>query len=150
MEEKYNVRPVKVEDYVDLIEWWKFYDHVEVPSSDILPNSGLGGLVVEKEGRMIAAAYIYLTNSAIGYVDFLVSDPSYKGRDRFEMITLLIDACSEVAVNQGCRIVWAMTTYDGVVRRCEKLGHEVLEDKYSVIYTHQKTAERIIKKQENG
>ena len=150
MEDNYNVRLVTVEDYPTLIEWWKSYDHVEVPESHMLPNGGLGGFVVEKSGRLMAAGFLYLTNSSIGYVDYLISDPDYKGRDRFKMITWLIEACSEEALRQGCRLVWAMTTYAGIVKRCEKLGYEVLEDKYNVIYTHHKTYENLLKKEKDG
>jgi len=85
---------------------------------------------------MIAAAYVYLTNSAMGYIDFLISNPNYKGRDRYEIIAKLIVACTDVAIAEGCKMVWAMTTYDGVIKRCKELGGEILDDKYTVIYTH--------------
>ena len=137
MEQKYNARPIKVEDYTILMEWWNSYDGIEIPDSSILPDNGLGGFVMEKEGKMVAAAYIYLTNSAVGYIDFLISNPNYKGRDLYDIIAKLILVCSESAVAKGCKLVWAMTTYDGVVRRCRDLGGEILEDKYTVIYTHE-------------
>ena len=137
MGQKYNARPIKVEDYTILMEWWNSYDGIEIPDSSILPDNGLGGFVMEKEGKMVAAAYVYLTNSAVGYIDFLISNPNYKGRDRYDIIAKLILVCSESAVAKGCKLVWAMTTYDGVVRRCEDLGGEILEDKYTVIYTHE-------------
>ena len=137
MEQKYNARPIEVEDYTTLMEWWNSYDGIEIPDSSILPNDGLGGFVMEKEGKMVAAAYVYLTNSAVGYIDFLISNPNYKGRDRYDIIAKLILVCSESAVAKGCKLVWAMTTYDGVVKRCRDLGGEILEDKYTVIYTHE-------------
>ena len=137
MEQKYNARPIKVEDYTILMEWWNSYDGIEIPDSSILPDNGLGGFVMEKEGKMVAAAYVYLTNSDVGYIDFLISNPNYKGRDRYDIIAKLILVCSESAVAKGCKLVWAMTTYDGVVRRCRDLGGEILEDKYTVIYTHE-------------
>ena len=58
MEKKYKIRPIKVEDFTYLIKWWESYDHCNVPSSDLLPNKGLGGLVVEKEGKPIMAAFV--------------------------------------------------------------------------------------------
>ena len=150
MKEKYKIRPVMVEDRDILINWWESYDHMLVPNQELLPENGQSGLVIEKEGRMIAAAFVYLTNSDMGYIDFMVSDPGYKGRDRFEMITMLIEACSELAIELGCRIIWAMTTYDGVIKRCKKLDHNVLDEKYNLIYTHHKAYENVVKKQKNG
>ena len=147
--EKYDIRPVRVEDYTNLIKWWKSYDHVEVPSSDLLPNQGLGGLAIEKEGKMIAAAFVYLTNSTMGYIDFLVSDPDYKGKDKFKMLMMLMEECTALALHQGCRIVWAMTNYQIMADIAEKMGHDVLEDKYNVIYTHHKIHEKLTKQQQN-
>ena len=137
MEYKYNIRPVRVEDYTILTKWWESYEGIELPDSSVLPNGGLGGFVVEKEGKMVAVAYIYFTNSTIGYIDFLIADPNYRGRDRYEIVAQLITACSDALIAQGCTIVWAMTTYNGVVKRCKDLGGIILEDKYTVIYTHQ-------------
>ena len=91
MKEKYKIRPVMVEDRDILINWWESYDHMLVPNQELLPENGQSGLVIEKEGRIMAAAFVYLTNSDMGYIDFMVSDPNYKGRDRFEMITMLIN-----------------------------------------------------------
>ena len=143
MEKNYIIRPVRVEDYPTLIKWWEHYKDIEVPDSGLLPNKGLGGFVVEKEGKIIAAAYVYLTNSDIGYVDYLISDPDYMNRDRYEMIIDLIQTCSEVALEEGCRMVWAMTTYKGVVSRCQELGYNVLPEKYHLIYTHHKAYEKL-------
>ena len=136
MEQIYNIRPIMVEDYTILMEWWKSYDGIEIPDSSILPTGGLGGFVIEKKERMIAAAYIYFTNSAIAYIDFLISDPNYKSKDRYEIIAQLIVACSNAAVKQGSKLVWAITTYNGVIQRCKELGGDVLDNNYTVIYTH--------------
>ena len=149
MDKQYNIRPIRVEDYEILVKWWDSYDHVEVPTSEMLPDRGLGGLALEKDGRLMAAAYIYLTNSCMGYIDFLISDPNYKGRDRFKMITMLIDSCSRVAYESGCTYIWAMTSYEGVVKRCEKLGYDLLGEKYHVIYTHHKIHDDVVKEIQN-
>ena len=134
MEKKYKIRPIKVEDFTYLIKWWESYDHCNVPSSDLLPNKGLGGLVVEKEGKPIMAAFMYLTNSTIGYLDFLVRDPNYKGKDKNQMLWDLQDACGKCLLEQGCRLIWGMTSYDSIANMAEKIGHDVLEEKYHIIY----------------
>ena len=145
MKKKYNIRPIKVEDYTTLIEWWNQYEHVDIPSSDLLPNGGLVGLAIEKDVKMMAAAYVYLTNSAMGYIDFLVSDPSYKGPGKFNMLMELMEACTALALRQGCKIVWAMTTYQIMAEVAKKMGHDVLDDKHSIIYTHQLVHDKLTK-----
>ncbi len=147
MEKKYIIRPVKVEDFTYLMKWWESYEHCDVPTSDLLPNGGLNGLVVEKEGKPIIASFMYLTNSTMGYLDFLISNPDYKGNDKYQMIWDIQEACTEKLVKAGCRIVWAMTSYDGLAKMAEKFGHEVLEDKYHVIYTQNRVYADLIKKE---
>ena len=33
MEQKYNARPIKVEDHDTLMKWWESYDGIEIPDS---------------------------------------------------------------------------------------------------------------------
>ena len=79
----YDIRPIKMDDYPKLTKWWKLYKEygVEVPRKSLLPNKGLGGFVVEKDERLVASAFLYLTNSALGYVDYLIADPKYREND---------------------------------------------------------------------
>jgi hypothetical protein len=150
MEDKYDVRPIKAEDFTLFTSWWESYDHTKVPTSDLLPNGGLGGLVVEKNGEVIAANFMYLTNSKMGYLDFLISNPKYENKDKYMMIMKLQEACTKVLLQQGCRIVWGMTSYDHLADMAEKMGHTVLEDKYHVMYTHGKIYEEMTKKEDDG
>ena len=150
MEKKYIIRPIKVEDFTDLIKWWEHYEHVEVPESHLLPNHGLGGLVVEKEGKVLIASFMYLTNSSMGYLDHLISDPDYKGKDKYQMIWDLQEACTKSLLRQGCKMIWAMTSYNGLAQMAEKQGHDVLDEKYHIIYTHHSVHDKLIKQEENG
>ena len=150
MEKKYIIRPIKVEDFIDLIKWWEHYEHVDVPSSDLLPNGGLGGLVIEKEGKVLIASFMYLTNSSMGYLDHLISDPDYKGKDKHQMIWDLQEACTKRLLQQGCKMIWAMTSYNGLAKMAKNQGHDVLDEKYHIMYTHQSVHDKLIKQQENG
>jgi len=93
---------------------------------------GFGGLIVEKE-KPIAAAYVYLTNSKMGYIDNLISDPKYISKDRFNIILELIAACKQMAVEIGCLDVWAITNSKGIIKRCEKLKYNITENNYALI-----------------
>ena len=153
MNKDYNIRMIKVEDFPTLTKWWEHYEGVEVPDSGLLPNGGLGGLVAEREGKLILAAFIYMTNSDIGYVDYMVSYPQYKNKDTHEMIFDLLDTCSEIAVRQGCRIIWSMTSYEGMRDLCKKkqeagLDYELLKDPYWVMYSHKKAYKKLKDKNE--
>ena len=137
----YDIRPIKMDDYPELTKWWELYkkDGVTVPKKSLLPNKGLGGFVVEKEGRLIASAFLYLTNSALGYVDYLIADPTYRENDRQDMLLDLAAYVTMVAVKTGCETVWAMTSNKKLVDMAENTGDfEILPDDYKIVYTYNK------------
>ena len=99
-----DIRPIKETDYPELIKWWKLYENygVVIPRRSLLPDKGLGGYVVEKEGRLVASCFLYLTNSALGYVDYLIADPTYREEDRLELLLDLATRVTAVAIDNGC------------------------------------------------
>jgi len=143
MKEKldYDIRSITVNDYPELTKWWKLYeaDGIVVPKSSLLPEKGLGGFVVEKDGAVIASAFLYFTNSALGYVDYLIADPSYREDDRQNILLELASYVTAIAVKAGCETVWAMTSNKKLVNMAEKSGNfNILRDDYKVVYTYDK------------
>ena len=131
MQSKVNIRKIELKDYEYIDKWWieQGYDAI---SKEILPMQGLGGLIVEKE-KPIAAAYLYLTNSKMGYIDNLISDPKYISKDRFDVIANLMAACKKMAEDVGCLDIWAITNNKGILKRCKKLGYNVTKTNYGLI-----------------
>ena len=131
MQSKVNIRKIELKDYEYIDKWWieQGYDAI---SKEILPMQGLGGLIVEKE-KPIAAAYLYLTNSKMGYIDNLISDPNYVSKDRFDVIANLMAACKKMAEDVGCLDIWAITNNKGILKRCKKLGYNVTKTNYGLI-----------------
>ena len=111
MKDKINIRNIEVKDYEYINKWWE-KQLFKPPGTLILPMDGFGGLIVEKE-EPIAAAYIYLTNSKMGYIDNLISNPYYLRKDRFDIILELIQACELVATKSGSRSVKMIGYRDG-------------------------------------
>ena len=130
MGHKITIRKIQLEDYEYINKWWVEQGFNAV-SLEVLPMQGLGGLIIEKE-KPIAAAYLYLTNSKMGYIDNLISDPKYTSKDRFNIILELIAACKEMAKEVGCLDVWAITNSKGIVKRCEKLKYNVSKNNQSM------------------
>ena len=131
MGHKITIRKIQLEDYEYINKWWVEQGFNAV-SLGVLPMQGLGGLIIEKE-KPIAAAYLYLTNSKMGYIDNLISDPKYTSKDRFNIILELIAACKEMAKEVGCLDVWAITNSKGIVKRCEELKYNVSKNNYAII-----------------
>ena len=72
MKENYNVRQIVLEDYPTIDKWHEQYGEKK-PKSSLLPLGGLGGFIIEKNQVPVAAIYLYVTNSSMGYFDFLIS-----------------------------------------------------------------------------
>ncbi len=130
-----TVRSVKKNDYKHINKWWEKNGDIP-PTLPMLPNRGLGGVVIEKNNKPVAAMYLYLTNSSIGYIGNAIANPDYKGRDRFELITRLIDECVRRAAAVGCSAVWATSLSKGIIKRCEKLNYEISEQTHHIITKH--------------
>ena len=131
MSNELKIRKIKAEDYKYINKWWVEQGFKPV-SLDVLPMQGLGGLIIEKQ-KPIAVAYLYLTNSKMGYIDNLISDPKYISKDRFNIILQLISACKQMAVETGCLDVWAFTNSKGIIKRCKKLEYNITENNYALI-----------------
>ena len=131
MQSKVNIRKIELKDYEYIDKWWIEQGYNAI-SKEILPMQGLGGLIVEKE-KPIAAAYLYLTNSKMGYIDNLISDPKYISKDRFDVIAKLMVACKKMAEDVGCLDIWAITNNKGILKRCKKLGYNVTKTNYGLI-----------------
>ena len=131
MGDKINVRKIEPGDYEFIDKWW-VEQGFEPLNRDILPMDGLGGIIIEKE-KPIAAGFIYLTNSNIGYVDYVISDPNYKGKDRYKIILQLIENCLHHAISLGCESVFATSRSNGIIKRCKELGYNVTTKDYGII-----------------
>ena len=135
-----TIRPIKEEDYEFINSWWKALDK-SPPPRNLLPENGLHGLMACKNGRPIVCTYLYLTNSKFGYCDYMISDTSYKGRDRFEIVLELMDMSIGTAWELGCEDFWFITKSKGMLRRCKSLGVKVSEDPYYLICSSNSTKE---------
>jgi N-acetylglutamate synthase-like GNAT family acetyltransferase len=131
MSNELKIRKIETKDYKYINKWWVEQGFKPV-GLDVLPMQGLGGLIIEKQ-KPIAVAYLYLTNSKMGYIDNLISDPKYISKDRFNIILELIAACKQMAVEIGCLDVWAITNSEGIIKRCEKLKYNITENNYALI-----------------
>jgi|TARA_R100001129_G_C5271057_1_gene234123 hypothetical protein len=131
MSNELKIRKIEIQDYKYINKWWVDQGFKPV-SLEVLPMKGLGGLIIEKE-KPIAVAYLYLTNSNMGYIDNLISDPNYISKDRFNIILELIAACKQMALDVGCTDIWAISNSKGIIKRCEKLQYNISKNNYAII-----------------
>jgi len=119
-----NLRALKESDWDTLLSWWKWWRWPEL-NKDVLPMNGTGGLMVCKGDTPIAAGFLYLTNSKVAWLDWIVSNPEYREDDRKDSLALLIDGLETVAINEGCSTIISITRNKSLMDIHSKLGYTI-------------------------
>ena len=124
MSNKLQVRNLKKDDYDYIAKWWKWWRWKFIPK-EMLPENGLSGLMVEKDGVRIVSGFIYMTNSTGAMLEFIVSNPDYKEKDRKQAIELLISTAEEFCKGLGCDYMFSIGRNKHLIETHEKLGWNV-------------------------
>ena len=73
-----EIKALEDSDYENILcKWWKDWDW-EAPPKDFLPDNGKGGLIVYDGDTPVCAGFIYVTNSAVSWVDWIISNKQYR------------------------------------------------------------------------
>lgn len=119
-----KIRELNDSDYEDiLVGWWKDWGW-EPPQKDFLPNDGKGGIIIYDGDVPICAGYMYLTNSKVGWVDWIISNKSYTNKElRKDAITLLVSRLTDICQLLGCKYVYALIKNQSLINTYEGLGY---------------------------
>jgi RimJ/RimL family protein N-acetyltransferase len=119
-----KIRELNDIDYEDiLVGWWKDWGW-EPPQKDFLPNDGKGGIIIYDGDVPICAGYMYLTNSKVGWVDWIISNKSYTNKElRKDAITLLVSRLTDICQLLGCKYVYALIKNQSLINTYEGLGY---------------------------
>lgn len=118
------VRQVNDNDYDDiLVGWWKQWGW-EPPTRDFLPNDGRGGVIVYDGDTPVCAGFMYLTNSRVTWVDWIISNKEYtKKPQRKDAIKLLVSKLTDICKDTGSKFVYALIKHNGLIETYEELGY---------------------------
>lgn len=122
-----KTRVLEESDWETLISWWKSWRWPEM-SKEILPMNGTGGIMVYKDNVPIVAGFLYLTNSKVAWLDWIVSNPSYKETDRKEAIMLLINTLEQIGKNQGYNVIISITRSKSLINIHKELNYTIDEN----------------------
>ena len=118
---EFSVRYLIESDYEMLCQWWKNW-RFPAPQRDFLPENGCGGLLVKKNGIPIVAGFIYFTNSAVAWNEFIVSNFDYKDKDRKEAIKILIFELTDLAKRNGSKYVYTVVKNQNLKKAYQEIG----------------------------
>jgi hypothetical protein len=125
-----SARKLVLEDYNTIVDWWKSWPDWEPLAIDLLPENGTGGIMIEKNNKPIVAGFLYTTNSNICWMEWIISNPDYKEKDKSEAIELLISKLEQWAIDKGFKVILSIGRSKGLLKKHKKLGYHV-EDKPS-------------------
>ena len=128
---KFETRLLNENDYDEiLVKWWKDWGW-EAPSRDFLPGDGTSGLIVFDGDEPICAGFIYMTNSGVAWVDWIISSKTYnKKPNRKEAIRILIDRLTSLCKDSGAKYSYALIKHKGLIKTYEEVGYNQA-DSYS-------------------
>jgi hypothetical protein len=127
-------RLLKDSDWETLCQWWESWPKWVNPPKSFLPDNGKGGLMVEKEGRPIVAGFLYITNSDAVLLEWIVSDPEYRDKDRKDALELLITSAEATCKGLGKKHMFTIGRNKHLIETHKKLGWTVDSDpSYEII-----------------
>ena len=120
----FNIRKLNESDYENiLVQWWADWGW-DAPSKDFLPNDGTGGLIVFDGDVPVCAGFVYITNSKVAWIDWIISSKTYnKKPHRKEAIKLLVSSLTEVARQTGFKYAYALIKNQSLISSYEEIGY---------------------------
>ena len=126
METKLNFRPLEEEDYEIICKWWRWWRWPELPRT-ALPNNGKGGFMVEKNNIPIVSGFLYISNSKMAMLEWIVSNPDYREKDRQKAIELLINKVESFCKDLDVKHVITLGRNKHLIETHKRLGWHVDE-----------------------
>ena len=121
---EFNIRPLGETDYEDiLVGWWKDWKWTP-PLKDFLPSDGKGGVMVLDNDIPVCAGFVYMTNSKVAWVDWIISNKEYKKQpQRKEALDLLITTLTNICKDTGNKYCYALIKNKSLIKTYETLGY---------------------------
>ena len=103
-------------------------------SKDFLPEHGVGGLLILDSETPVCAGFIYLTNSKISWVNWIVSNKNYKNKKRSKAIITLLKGLINIAINSNSHYVFANNNNNSLISKFVNLGFTKGSSSTELIY----------------
>lgn len=121
---EFNIRKLNSTDYDEiLVKWWNDWGW-KAPSKEFLPEDGEGGIILFDGDIPVCAGFMYITNSKVAWVDWIISNKEYRKKpNRSVAIQLLIEKLTEMCKASGAKFVYALIKHSGLIETYENLGY---------------------------
>lgn len=119
-----TIRQLNETDYENiLLDWWSQWGWA-APKKDFLPDEGKGGYIIYDGDVPVCAGFIYITNSKVSWVDWIISNKKYRVKPkRKQAIGLLIESLTNICKMSGSKYVYALIKSNNLIQAYEGLGY---------------------------
>jgi len=126
------IRELNEFDYEEILcVWWEQWGW-NAPAKDFLPNDGKGGIIVYDGDTPVCAGFMYLTNSKVAWVDWIISNKEYiKKPNRRDAIKLLVSSLADICKSTGSKYSYALIKNESLIEMYEELGY-IKGDSYTI------------------
>lgn len=107
------------EHFQEVSSWWKFWRWNAHPTPQLMSDIGF---IVECKGLNLCAGWLYLTNSAYGSMEFVVSNPFADSELRSRALDFLIESIYLRNKAEGKLIFMTNIKNEALAKRLLKLG----------------------------
>lgn len=118
-----TVRPITLADEPILTSWWLMHGWEPVGSANWPKNGALASL----DGRPLAAAFLYLTDSSMCIVEWVVANPLSDKIERRAAIDLVIGSLVKKAKELGYSFAYTNIVHKRLQKSFEANGFKVMD-----------------------
>lgn len=119
----FSTRPFDIEkDYDEYKRWLSYFKDASCPDITQLSTEGL---IVECEGEKLCAGFLYITNSSISSIEFVVANIKAQREKRKESVKILLTELEELAKRLCYDYIFVTTNNPGFSRTLiDKHGYQ--------------------------
>tara|TARA_R110000868_G_scaffold7187_7_gene39371 strand:- start:427 stop:828 length:402 start_codon:yes stop_codon:yes gene_type:complete len=116
-----KIKPLSDNDYDNILcAWWKDWKWT-APKKDFLPDMGY---MVYYNDKPICAGYMYVTNSNVVLLEWIISNFKFKDRKiRKEALLMLVQTITSLAASLGKKYVYSLLKSKSLIELYEDLGY---------------------------
>jgi hypothetical protein len=112
-------------DYPLVAPWFVAHGWPVAPALEVLPTMGV--LIFSDEDEPLAVGFLYISNSILGFIDWLATNPKL-GVSGFKALQFLVEVLCGVAAGSGMKQVMHLSRFKYVKVFERRLGFKKSED----------------------
>jgi len=132
-----KVRPIEDGDFVSVSEWFVKRSWPVPPAGQMLPESGF--VAFTPDGKLHAVAWLYVTNSQLGIIDWIATNPDSDGMLGLVGVKKIIDWIERVA--DGINVFLHFTPNDRLAKFLKGKCRFKISEKANVLTRRRGTLE---------